>query len=152
MDEYQAIENIEGFYDYVTNTWIDDDALFDFVLWNYYDFKSLRTNNYVEGWHHRLNNVVYPHFYLFIRAIQNDYAYNSAISSRHLTTSILPPWKKLLVNRNTRLHNLEERLKQQTLVLDKYLEKVMRLIGIKKHSFFSALYSYFLLIISYLFI
>ena len=53
MDEYQAIENIEGFYDYVTNTWIDDDALFDSVLWNYYDFKSLRTNNYVEGWHHR---------------------------------------------------------------------------------------------------
>ena len=31
MDEYQHIENIEGFYDYVTNTWIDDDTLFDSV-------------------------------------------------------------------------------------------------------------------------
>ena len=137
MDEYQDIENMEGFYDYVTNTWRDDDVLFDSVLWNYYDFKSLRTNNYVEGWHHRLNNnlnnVVYPHFYLFIRAIQNDYAYNSVISSRHLATGILPPRKKLFVNRNTRLHNLEKRLKQRTLTLDKYLEKVMRLIGIKKY-------------------
>ena len=132
MDEYQDIENIEGFYDYLTNTWIDDDALFDSVLWNYYDFKSLRTNSHVKGWHHRLNNVVYPHFYLFIPAIQNDYAYNSAISSRHLATSILTPWKKLCVNRNTRLHNLEERLQQQTLILDKYLEKFMRLIGIIK--------------------
>ena len=116
MNEYQDIENIEGFYDYVTNTWRDDDALFDSVLWNYYDFKSLRTNNHVEEWHHRLNNnlnnVVYPHFYLFIRAIQNDYAYNSAILSRHLATGILPPRKKLFVNRNTRLHNLEERFKQ----------------------------------------
>ena len=86
MDEHQNIENIEGFYDYVTNTWIDDDVLFDSVLWNYYDFKSLRTNNHVEGWYYRLNNVIYPHFYLFIRAIQNDYAYNSTISSssRHL--------------------------------------------------------------------
>ena len=93
---------------------------------------------------------MYPHFYLFIRTIQNDYAYNSAISSRHLATGILPPWKKLLVNRNTRLHNLEECLKQQTLTLDEYLEKVMGLIGIKKYSFFSALYSYFLLIVSYL--
>ena len=143
MDEYQHIENIEGFYDYVTNTW----RLFDFVLWNYYDFKSLRTNNHVEGWHHRLNNdlnnVVYPQFYLFIRTIQNDYAYNSAILSRHLATGILPPRKKLFVNRNTRLHNLEERFKQQTLTLDEYLEKVMGLIGIKKYSFFSALYSYF---------
>ena len=102
MDEYQAIENIEGFYDYVTSIWIYDDALFDSVLWNYYDFKSLRTNNHVEEWHHRLNNdlnnVVYPYFYLFIRAIQNNYAYNSAISLRHLTSSILPPWKKLFVN------------------------------------------------------
>ena len=49
MNEYQHIENIEGFYDYVTNTRIDDNALFDSVLWNYYDFKSLRTNNYIEG-------------------------------------------------------------------------------------------------------
>ena len=91
------------------------ERLFDFVLWNYYDFKSLRTNNHVEGWHHRLNNdlnnVVYPQFYLFIRTIQNDYAYNSAILSRHLATGILPPQKKLFVNRNTRLHNLEERFK-----------------------------------------
>ncbi|CAF3969809.1 unnamed protein product, partial [Rotaria sp. Silwood1] len=97
----------------------------------------LRTNNHVEGWHHRLNNdlnnVVHPHFYLFIRAIQNDYAYNSAISSRHLATGKLPSRKKLYVNRNARLHNLEERFKQQTLTLEEYLEKVMRLIGIKKY-------------------
>ena len=76
MDEYQHIENIEDFYDYIINTWRDDDALFDYTLWNYYDFRSLRTNNHLEGWYHRLNNVVHPHFYLFIGAIQNDYAYN----------------------------------------------------------------------------
>ena len=32
MDEYQDIENIEDFYDYITNIWIDDDALFDYTL------------------------------------------------------------------------------------------------------------------------
>ncbi|CAF4221176.1 unnamed protein product [Rotaria sp. Silwood2] len=100
--EYQDIENIEDFYDYVTNTWIDDDALFDYILWNYYDFKSSTTNNHLEGCHHRLNNdlnnVVHPHFYLFILAIPNDYAYNSPISSRHLATGILPPRKKLFKN------------------------------------------------------
>ncbi len=82
MDEYQDLGNVEEFFDYVISTWIDSDALFDRVLWNYYDFKSLRTNNHVEGWHHRLNNylnIVHPHFYLSIRAIQNGYAYNSAI-------------------------------------------------------------------------
>jgi hypothetical protein len=136
MDDYQDIENIDEFYNYVTNTWIDDDALFEFSLWNYYDFESLRTNNHVEGWHHRLNNdlnnINHPHFYLFIRAIQNDYAYNSAMSLRHLATGVLPPRKKLFVNRNVRLHDLENRYKQETLTLEEYLEKVMRLIGIKK--------------------
>jgi hypothetical protein len=137
MDDYQDIDNIQEFYDYITSTWIDNDSLFDYTLWNYYDFKSLRTNNSVEGWHHRLNsdlnNVVHPHFYVFIRAIQNDFAYNSAISSRHLQTGALPPRKKLFVNRNARLNNLEERFKQNTLTLNEYLEKVMRLIGIKKY-------------------
>jgi hypothetical protein len=55
MDDYQDIDGIHEFYDYVTNTWIEDDALFDYSLWNYFDFKSLRTNNHVEGRHHRLS-------------------------------------------------------------------------------------------------
>ncbi|CAF0924294.1 unnamed protein product [Didymodactylos carnosus] len=42
---FQDIEHIEVFYDYVTNRWVDDDALFDLSLWNYFDFKSSRTNN-----------------------------------------------------------------------------------------------------------
>ncbi|CAF1101598.1 unnamed protein product [Rotaria sordida] len=95
-------------------------------------YNGAQTNNHVEGCHHRLNNdlnnVVHPHFYIFIHVIQNDYAYNLAISSCHLATGILPPRKKLFVNRNARLHNLEERFKHQTLILNEYLEKVMRLI------------------------
>ena len=42
--------------------------------------------NHVEGWHHRLSNVVHSYFYLFIRSIQNDDAYNLAISLHHLAT------------------------------------------------------------------
>jgi hypothetical protein len=52
---------------------------------------------------------------------------------RHLATGVLPPRKKLFVNRNARLYNLEERFEQQALTLDEYLEKVMQLIGIKKY-------------------
>ena len=85
------------------------ERLVDFLWWNYYDFRSLRTNNHLEGWHHRLNNVVHPHFYLFIRAIENDYAYNWAILSGHLATGLWPPQKKLFVNRNAWLNNFEER-------------------------------------------
>jgi hypothetical protein len=101
-----------------------------------YDFESLRTNNHVDGWHHRLNNhsnnIYHPHFHLFIRAIQNDYAYNSAISLRHLATGALPPRKKLFVKRNVQLHDLENYYKQETLTLEEYFAKVMRLISIKK--------------------
>ncbi|CAF1555969.1 unnamed protein product, partial [Didymodactylos carnosus] len=44
----------------------------------------------------------------------------------------VPPRKKLFVNRNARLHDLENLYKQQTLTLEEYLEKVMQLIGVKK--------------------
>ncbi|CAF0812874.1 unnamed protein product [Didymodactylos carnosus] len=115
---------------------LSNDALFDLSLWNYFDFKSSRTNNSLEGWHHRLNfdlnHIIHPHFYMIIRAVQNNYAHNSAILSRHTATSTIPSRKKLFVNRNARLHDLENRYKQQTLTLQGYLEKVMRLIGIKK--------------------
>ncbi|CAF1113890.1 unnamed protein product [Didymodactylos carnosus] len=97
MDQFQDIEHIEVFYNYVTSTWV------------------MITNNSLEGWHHRLNidlnHIIHPHFYMFIRAIQNDYAYNSAISSRHTATDTIPPRKKLFVNRNARLHDLENRYK-----------------------------------------
>ena len=49
------------------------ERLFDSVLWNYYDFKSLRTNNHVERWHHRLNNDlkimsnIHIFIYLFVQ-------------------------------------------------------------------------------------
>ncbi|CAF2915474.1 unnamed protein product [Rotaria sp. Silwood2] len=49
-------------------------------------------------------------------------------------TGILPPRKKLFVNRNVRLHKLNERFKQQTSTLNKFLEKFLGLIGIKKKS------------------
>ncbi len=45
----------------------------------------------------------------------------------------LPPRKKLYVNRNARLNDSEERFKQHTLTLDEYMNKVMKLIGIKKY-------------------
>ncbi|CAF1346793.1 unnamed protein product [Didymodactylos carnosus] len=113
MEQFQDIEHIEVFYDYVT-----------------------KQINSLEGWHHRLNtdlnHIIHPHFYMFIRAIQSAYAYNSAISSRHTTTGAIPPRKKLFVNRNAPLHDLENRYKQQALTLEEYLEKVMRLIGITK--------------------
>ena len=32
MDEYQDIENIESFYDYVTNTWKDYLILYDGII------------------------------------------------------------------------------------------------------------------------
>jgi hypothetical protein len=55
----------------------------------------------------------------------------------------LPLGKKLFVNRNARLQDLENRYKQQTLTLEEYLDKVMRLIGIKSIDFFTFFYSFF---------
>ena len=40
------------------------ERLFDSVLWNYYDLKSLKTENHIEGWLDQLINVVHPHLFM----------------------------------------------------------------------------------------
>ena len=72
---------------------------------------------------------------MFIRVIQNDCAYNSALLSSHLTTSVLPPRKTIFVIPNVRLQNLKEGFKKQTLILNENQERIMPLIEISSFSF-----------------
>ncbi|CAF3499844.1 unnamed protein product [Rotaria sp. Silwood1] len=55
MDKFENIPRAQDFFDYFTETWIDNGCLFSRSLWNYYKFNGARTNNGCEGWHHKLN-------------------------------------------------------------------------------------------------
>ena len=55
MDSFDHIPRSQEFFDYCTDTWIDNDGMFPRNLWNYCGFDGARSNNGLEGWHHRLN-------------------------------------------------------------------------------------------------
>ena len=51
-------DSVREFIAYFKNTWFDEDALFPRSIWNHSDNSSARTNNDLEGWHHKLNRYV----------------------------------------------------------------------------------------------
>ncbi|CAF1563135.1 unnamed protein product, partial [Didymodactylos carnosus] len=69
------------FNDYITDTYVDDDAIFPSFIWNVHDLiitDQPRTNNHVEGFHNRLKQhfSVHPHIYEFIEALKEENEYN----------------------------------------------------------------------------
>lgn len=81
MDKFDQIPQSQLFVDYFTDTWIDRGCLFPRQLWNYYNFNGPRTNNGMEGWHHRLNTTIgtaSPNVYIVITGLKYGYAFNMA--------------------------------------------------------------------------
>ncbi len=48
MDKFENIPHAQDFFDYFTETWIDNNCLFPRCLWNYYQFDGSRTTNGCE--------------------------------------------------------------------------------------------------------
>ena len=93
MDKFEHITRSQGFFDYFTETWIDNGCLFPRSLWNYYKFNGSRTNNGCEGWHHRINSNINgsnPNLYQVIDGLKRDYASNTA-TIKQLTSNTSKP-------------------------------------------------------------
>ncbi|XP_048242412.1 uncharacterized protein LOC125374801 [Haliotis rufescens] len=63
----------EDFNDYMVINWVDDDARFPIPLWNHHQTAGPRTNNNLEGFHHRLNRTLphrHPNIYRFVEVIK----------------------------------------------------------------------------------
>ena len=81
MNSFDHVPRSQEFFDYCTDTWIDNDSRFSRNLRNYYGFDGARTNNGLEGRHHRLNtnlSTSNPNLYVLIDELKNDYAFNVA--------------------------------------------------------------------------
>ena len=85
--EYPQIEN---FLEYVTETWMEDDALFHKSLWNHYENRGPRTNNHVEGYNAKLKRFLskHPNIWTFILKIKGEES-NSALRFTHLEAGTL---------------------------------------------------------------
>ena len=66
------LPRLEQFNDYITETWVDDDARFQLLLWNQWANVGLRTNNILEGFHNKLVNWIrkaHPNWFEFVTQV-----------------------------------------------------------------------------------
>ncbi|XP_071109021.1 uncharacterized protein [Haliotis cracherodii] len=76
LDAMQAtppVPRADDFNDYMVINWVDDDARFPIPLWNHHQTAGPRTNNNLEGFHHRLNRTLphrHPIIYQFVEVIK----------------------------------------------------------------------------------
>ena len=54
LNNSSDLPRLEQFNDYITETWVDDDARFQLVFWNQWANVGLRNNNNLEGFRNKL--------------------------------------------------------------------------------------------------
>ncbi|CAF1605535.1 unnamed protein product [Rotaria magnacalcarata] len=136
MDKFEHIPRSQDFFDYYTDTWIDKGCLYPRQLWNYYNFNGPRTNNGLEGWHHRLNSNITtstPNIYVVIDELKKDYAFNMATTKQLENNTKKPQRRKQFMIRNERILNLMNRYETGSLSLDDYFIKISKTIGKKNN-------------------
>ena len=77
-------------------------------MWNVFD--GLRTNNYVEGWHNKLNSFLgrrHPNIYQLMEFIKNEQA-NTSIELVQPQSGAMPPPKKKYIMLESRLNIIRE--------------------------------------------
>ncbi|CAF1265808.1 unnamed protein product [Rotaria sordida] len=134
MDKFDHIPHAQEFFDYFTETWVDEGCLFPKTLWNYYNFDGPRTTNGLEGWHHRLNSNIgttNPNLYVVIEELKKDYAFNMATLKQLENNTNKPPRKKQFIFRNQRIMDLMTRYGKGALSLEEYFVKMCNTISTK---------------------
>ena len=58
LNNSHDLPRLEQFSDYITETWVDDDARFQLVLRNQWVNVGPRTNNNLEGFHNKPKNRI----------------------------------------------------------------------------------------------
>ncbi|XP_046545931.1 uncharacterized protein LOC124256049 [Haliotis rubra] len=66
-------DRVAAFNDYVTSTWVEDDAKFPAHIWNQHENTGPRSNNHLEGFHSGLKKRIprsHPNIYQFVEELK----------------------------------------------------------------------------------
>lgn len=119
------------FKDYVTENWVEGNRL----SWNHYDNNGPRTTNHVEGWHHKINNLLYhshPNLYTLIDIIRKEQATNEVKLIQHANGGKQRPRKRLYREIDQRLGTLKQRLTDGEIDIIRYADAASYLIKLDK--------------------
>ena len=110
--------------DYYKKTWLDGD--FPMCMWNVHADET-RTNNAIEGWHHRLNGRIaraHPNTHQLVATIKEEQAATD-MTIRHADQGMAPPRRRRVYRElQARLDRLLDQYQQGGLTTDQYLDSL----------------------------
>ena len=103
----------------------------DVTLWNHYDNHNQRTISHIEGWHHKINNIVsrsHPNFYFFIHIIKKGQSMNEIKILQFSNDGRQNPRKRKYRLIDQRLASLRDRLQAREIDIYHYADAASQLI------------------------
>ncbi|XP_064596789.1 uncharacterized protein LOC135463460 [Liolophura sinensis] len=129
LAEAPATDNCVNFLDYVTENWVE--GVWGRDVWNHHHTTAARTNNNVEGWHHRMNSVAgksHPNLFEFIRIIQREQTLTDLKISQLQAGGRFPPKRRKYRTQDEKLQRLKEQLQGEQLTLVEFADKASFLL------------------------
>ncbi|XP_071154896.1 uncharacterized protein, partial [Mytilus edulis] len=129
IDEANTNINTLAFTDYVTEYWVETNR----HLWNHYDTVGTRTNNHLEGWHHKLkNHVEHPHPNIFnlVKLLKKQQAAIEVRLIQYSAGGKRRQRKRKYIEIDTRLADLKQRLQDNSMTPVEYADAASYLLHI----------------------
>lgn len=118
--------------DYVTTTWIE--GQWSPAVWNHFGNDGYRTNNHLEGWHHKLNQVVkkmHPNIFEIVKLLKREQSITEVKMKQLGGHWRAPPRKRKYRTIDARLRSLKDQLMEDSLSVLEYTDNVSDLLKLE---------------------
>ena len=125
------LPRLQQFNDYITATWVDDDARFQLLIWNQWANLGPRTNNNLEGFHNKLKNRIrkaHPSLFEFVEHIKKIETADRARLAQVNLGGVPPTRRRIYRELDERLVRLKAHLMTGRKTPMEYLDAIGRLI------------------------
>lgn len=123
-------ERVDVFVDYMWNTYVKDDSMYDKELWCQHG-NSDRTTNVAEGWNNSINYQLtsnHPNVHVLINLLQKDNFNQQILYSNYLERDEAKPKRAKYVRLNERLSKLNTKLVEGEMTVERFLEIASNLL------------------------
>ncbi|XP_064622572.1 uncharacterized protein LOC135484815 [Lineus longissimus] len=126
------IPQANEFHDYVNRNWMNADARYSRNIWNQYDrLDEARTNNAVEGWHHKLNQYVgkaHQNLFELLQFLKKEELYQRSELHRLEAGGRPNPRRLTYIRLDQRLQRLKMQLENRQRDIMGYVDAVRHII------------------------
>ena len=130
LDAAPQGEVVVRYCDYVTTSWVE--GPYEKPMWNHFGNTGHRTNNNIEGWHHKLNSMTscHPNIFDFIKLIKCEQSGTEVKMAQLRSHPRAPARKRRYVEVDQRLTRERDRLRNGDITALQYTDCVSHILGV----------------------